>query len=201
LASPVQGILNHSPSRRLGGLAPVTVFTGFHPERPCKYLFDNILDSFQSMKMDDYELTKLHEELSSAFLNMHKEVVKTKSKFRKSAIDQVYLVQSLLDENCTQLYCVRMMHYNDSFLDVDDKVKDHLFHQSYDKYDADKILNDRSPEENQVLVQGKGFDEPYGNLNQSFEKNRLNSYIGLSVSVVVATQYEILSFHISSNIL
>jgi hypothetical protein len=64
-------------------LTPVTVFTGLPPERPCKYVFDNILDAFQSMKMDDHELTKLHEELSSALVNMHKEVAELNQSFKK----------------------------------------------------------------------------------------------------------------------
>jgi hypothetical protein len=79
--------LNQRPSRRLGGLAPVTVFTGLPSERPFKCVFDNIIDSFQSMKKDDNELTKLHEELSCALVNMHKEVVEIQSKCRKNARD------------------------------------------------------------------------------------------------------------------
>jgi hypothetical protein len=54
-----------------------------------------------------------------------------------------------------------MILYNDSLLNVDDKLKEHLIHQSFEKYDIEKILDDRYSEENQeVLVQWKGFDEP-----------------------------------------
>jgi hypothetical protein len=84
----VQGVINHTPSRVLKGMAPVTVFTGLPAERPFRYIFDSERKEFRSSRMTEQEITLLHEGVCLSLQDMHKKVIQTKSLIREQTRKQ-----------------------------------------------------------------------------------------------------------------
>jgi hypothetical protein len=78
----VQGVLNHSPSRTLGGLSPITVFTGLPPRDPFQCIYDDASKTWRTCRLSNSEIIELHSELKESLLNMHKKVIEQKSIMR-----------------------------------------------------------------------------------------------------------------------
>jgi transposase InsO family protein len=98
----VQGVLNHSPSRRLAGMTPVTLFTGLPPNDPLNIIYDKRQQKFRIARLSDTELIRMHEELSQALQDMHKAVMPVKQDLRnqrrKSRNDRLKTQQVNFDE-------------------------------------------------------------------------------------------------------
>jgi hypothetical protein len=81
----VQGVLNHSPSIRLSGMSPITIFTGLPPKDPFQVIFDSNRSEFRSSRLSCEDLLRLHEELSISLVEMHKKVLERKENSRRKA--------------------------------------------------------------------------------------------------------------------
>jgi hypothetical protein len=202
----IQGVINHTPSKRLAGLAPITVFTGLPANNCFGYIFDNKEDKFRNSRLSENELILLHEDLSYALADIHRTVDQTKKHVRElarksrnsrnlivkinfevgdyvliaSAIrkdklspkwtgpyrvvdtvnEYVYVVENLLDKEKKTVHAMRMMFYKDSLLNIDVDIKNHLVFQKSDKFDIEKILNDRIVDgKKELSIQWLGFEE------------------------------------------
>jgi hypothetical protein len=80
----VQGVLNHSPSRTLAGMSPITLFTGLPAHDPFRCIIDKDSGDIRVVRMNPSDLIRMHEELASALLSMHKKVETVKGNIRRN---------------------------------------------------------------------------------------------------------------------
>jgi hypothetical protein len=78
----VQGVLNHSPSRSLAGMSPISLFTGLPARNPFQGIYDKTNKSFRMSRISDNEMLELHADLATALIDMHKKVSTVKSHLR-----------------------------------------------------------------------------------------------------------------------
>ena len=81
----VQGVINHTPSRSLGGYAPVTVFTGLKNESPYRFLFDPKMDDFKHLRISDQDLARHVSKLAEVLIKLHREVSESKTRIQEIA--------------------------------------------------------------------------------------------------------------------
>jgi hypothetical protein len=82
LLALVQGVLNHSPSRTLGGLSPVTAFTGLPAHDPFCGVYHTNSNSWRACRMSPAEIINLHEELKQSLIDMHRSLSERKERIR-----------------------------------------------------------------------------------------------------------------------
>jgi hypothetical protein len=82
LLSLVQGVLNHSPSRTLGGLSPVTAFTGLPAHDPFCSIYPGSSKTWRTSRLTPEEIIKMHEDLKQSLIDMHKSMSQKKEKIR-----------------------------------------------------------------------------------------------------------------------
>ena len=74
--------------------------------------------------------------------------------------DYVYVVENIIDGQKKEVHAMRMLFYKDSLLNVDVNLKDHVAFQKSDKFEIEKIMNDRINEGNRELsIKWLGFEE------------------------------------------
>ena len=85
----VQHVINHTPSRRLDGQAPVTVMTGLPPSLIFDYVYSRLDDTIYRNPLTPKEIRKITEKLRDSLRDMHKRVnaslKRTRRGKRKSA--------------------------------------------------------------------------------------------------------------------
>jgi hypothetical protein len=82
LLALVQGALNHSPGRTLGGLSPVTAFTGLPAHNPFCGIYHNNSKSWRTSRLPPEEIIKLREELKQSLMDMHRSMSQQKERIR-----------------------------------------------------------------------------------------------------------------------
>lgn len=88
LMSLVQGVINHTTSRLLNNLAPVTLFKGLSAERPFNYFFDSQQNEVRTSRLSGEEITILHGDLCLSLQNVQKQVLLKKSDAREQTRNQ-----------------------------------------------------------------------------------------------------------------
>lgn len=78
----VQSVLNHSPSRRLSGYAPIEIFCNHKRCNPLDFIFNPDEDRFLHTRMSAVQIQELHHNLSESLALIHKEVLSEKKKLR-----------------------------------------------------------------------------------------------------------------------
>jgi hypothetical protein len=79
-------VLNHGPLQSLGGLAPVTVFTGLKRENPAKFfLYESEKNVLLTSRKSNEEIVSMTKDLVVNLEGIHKELVDVKEKRRRSA--------------------------------------------------------------------------------------------------------------------
>ncbi|KAF0757346.1 hypothetical protein AaE_004292, partial [Aphanomyces astaci] len=84
----VHGALNHMPSDRLSGMAPVTAFTGLPATPPLSAFVNTVTKEVANIDWLDSTRKKHMDELHEAMEQLHREVAATSAKKRRQARDR-----------------------------------------------------------------------------------------------------------------
>ncbi len=84
----IQSALNHQPSDRLGGIAPITAFTALPPNRPLRAMFIETRQEQSTELLVIAEIKKHVESTRESIDRMHMEIVGSSDKKRKQARDR-----------------------------------------------------------------------------------------------------------------
>jgi hypothetical protein len=82
----IQMLLNHSPLKSLGGLAPVKVFCGLNPENPVKLIvYDSGVDKLRSTRKSPADILQHVTNFLTCLGEMHRDVASSLEKRRESS--------------------------------------------------------------------------------------------------------------------